>query len=105
MVRRSTRLGFTLIELLVLIAIIAVLNALLLCAVQAGRRAQCVNNLKQIGPGCLNFESTNGILPQGGIDGDPRAIATGGSPATSGFDYLTGTTCCRAATRRGFNTF
>ena len=63
----NNRLGFTLVELLVVISIITLLAALLLPAIQAareaGRRAQCVSNQRQIAIALHDYDFTKGSLP------------------------------------------
>ena len=99
---KTRQSGFTLIELLVVITIIGVLVGLLLpgvmAALEAARRAQCANNIRQLGLACQNYETSNKIYPLNwGVCGLNGAASTlGNYDPTSG----TGNMACRATSPR-----
>lgn len=102
---RTPRRAFTLVELLVALAVLAVLLALLLCAVQKCReaacRCACSSNLRQLALAALNYaDSAGGCLPHGGST--PECARLYG-PGHAGWGYAVlpycgGESACRLPT-------
>ncbi len=87
MTRRRLRRGFTLIELLVVISIIGVLVGLLLPAInsarEAGRRAQCQNNMRQLVLALNSFAGRKNAYPAAGTFFEDPATLTNPIPTAS----------------------
>jgi prepilin-type N-terminal cleavage/methylation domain-containing protein len=86
--RRRRQRGFTLIELLVVISIIGILVGLLLPAVnqarEAGRRAQCQNNMKNVVLAIIGYVNQKNVFPPAGVFGEPTdGTVTGQDPTKS----------------------
>jgi len=85
--RRRRQRGFTLIELLVVISIIGVLVGLLLPAInsarEAGRRAQCQNNMKNVGLALAQFSTAKNSFPNSGIFFEDATKVNVQDPTTS----------------------
>ena len=92
---RLHRSAFSLIEVLLAIAILALLLALLIPAVQHARtaadRTRCQNNLRQIGLALNQYHAVNNVFPSnGGWDGNQTILTKAGTPFTpSTFDFTT----------------